>query len=185
MRGLAAPPEGKLDRVLLIESGTREAGELILSRLAGKAGGAGMHLLTCYDTPPLALSQFQNAECFSVHAPEAVRDRAKYARQLARGPYDAVIVLATGSGVLSKWKWLVALQTASRLVLADEDGAWFFVTLRNPAPLLVLALRLLRVGTVPELVVAFFRMLSVPFVLAYLVAFAIAVHVRRALARAA
>lgn len=179
MRGLFGPPRGPLERVLLVESAARESGELLLTHLTGRAGGNEMHLLTCYDTPPSALNQFAHTQCLSVHASEAVQNRTAYATQLARAPYDALIVLCTGSGVLAKWKWLLVLKTRSRVVFADEFGEFFFVTLRNPGPLLVLAIRRTRISSVPELLLWFGRMLMAPFVLAFLISHAMLVHVRR------
>lgn len=179
MRGLFGPPRGSLERVLLVESAARESGELLLTQLAGRAGGSRMDVLTCYDSAPAALSSFAHTQLLSVHAPAAVQNRTGYATQLAHQPYDALIVLCTGSGVLVRWKWLLILKTRSRVVFADEFGESFFVTLRNPGPLLVLAIRRTRISSVPELLVWFARMLMAPFVVAFLVFHAILVHVRR------
>ena len=182
MRGFFQRRDKPLRRILLIESGPRETGELLLSRLfvldGEKPSTLQCDVLTCYTTPPDSFGPTRGA-LLSVHTSEATTNRRAYVNKLASDPYDAVFILCTGSGVLAKWKWAIAAKSKSRLVIADEYGEWFFVAFQNLGQLAVLLVRRLNLASFPLLFVAVAKIFIAPFVVAYLALYAAGVHLRR------
>ena len=182
MRGFFQRTNEPLRRILLIESGPRETGELVLSRLFASGDNNASLLqcdvLTCYASGPSAFDPTRGT-LLSVHAPEATTNRRAYVNKLASHPYDAVFILCLGSGVLAKWKWAIAAKSKSRLAIADEFGDWFFVSFQNLGQLAVLALRRSNLASLPLLLIAVAKILIAPFLITYLVLYAIGVHTRR------
>jgi hypothetical protein len=182
MRGFFQRRDEALRRILLIESGPRETGELLLSRLLAPDHGQSSELhcdvLTCYTTAPDALDPMRGT-LLSVHTSEATTNRSAYVNKLASASYDAVFILCPGSGVLAKWKWAIAAKSKSRLVIADEYGEWFFVNFQNLGQLAVLLVRRLNLASFPLLFFALVKIFIAPFVVAYLALYAAGVHLRR------
>ncbi|HEX4772748.1 MAG TPA: hypothetical protein VH351_18080 [Bryobacteraceae bacterium] len=182
MRGFFRRRDEPLRRILLIESGPRETGELVLSRLfapgAGNTSELHCDVLTCYTTAPGAFNPARG-KLLSVHTPEATANRRAYVNKLASDLYDAVFILCPGSGVLAKWKWAVAAKSKSRLAIADEYGDWFFVSFSNLGQLAVLVVRRLNLASFPLLFLALAKILIAPFVIAYLALYAAQVHLQR------
>lgn len=169
-----------LTRVLLIESSPREVGDIMLARLYGQLEQPGtVDLLTCYATAPAGFD-LGRGRTYSVHQPEAVANRSSFVKSLARGPYDAIVILCAGSGVLAKWKWAILAQTDARVVFADETGDWFFVSVRNVSQLAVLMVRRMHLADIPQVLLMAGKWIVAPLTVLWLVLFAIYVHLRRA-----
>jgi hypothetical protein len=177
MRGFFRRTEGPLRRVLVIESGPREAAELTLARFAALPY---CDVLTCYKTAPEAFDAARGT-LFSVHQPDALANRRAFAKKLAHGPYDAIAILCPGSGVLAKWKWMIAAETRARLIIADEYGEWFFVSFHNLPQLAVLLIRRSNLASLPLLLLAVAKLILAPFVIGYLLLYTLVVHLRRML----
>jgi hypothetical protein len=175
MRGFLQRKEAPLRRILLIESGPRETGELLLARLPSTLQ---CDVLTCYTTAPTAFDASRGT-LLTVHTTEATTNRRAYVNKLASGSYDAIFILCPGSGVLAKWKWAIALKTKARLVIADEYGEWFFVSFQNLSQLAVLLVRRSNLASFPLLLAAIAKLFIAPFVIAFLALYAAAVHLRR------
>jgi hypothetical protein len=116
----SCPPFG---RVLLIESGSRQAAERFLQYLYQHEACVQVDVLTCFSTPPEAF-QSHFGQIFLVTDPAIAEHRQKFLRAIASAPYDVVAVLHTGSAILRKWKWMIALLTRAK-VLAVREGADF------------------------------------------------------------
>lgn len=177
MRGLWERAQPPLRRILVIESGPRETGELVLSRLLALPS-LECDVLTCYTTAPAAFNP-ERGSLLSVHAPEAISHRPAFLNKLAMAPYDAVFILCPGSGVLAKWKWAIAAKCKTRLAIADEYGEWFFVSVHNLSQLAVLLVRRSNLASFPLLLLAIAKLLVAPLVIAYLILYAVLIHLRR------
>ena len=172
MRGLLSVRHLSLDRVLLIESGPRELTEKALSTLYTRAPSR-LDLLTCYDRPPKSFDP-DRGTVYSVHAAEAVAHRRRFAEKLARHPYTAVAVLAAGSPVLAKWKWLIVLRTRASVVVLDKNAELLPFSVARAK-----AVADIFVQSFSRAAVTGFQLLLAPFAIAYLVLFTLAIHLRR------
>ena len=178
MTGFFARQPAELSRVLLIESCSREVGELLLQRFYGKPALARLDVLTCYPSAPSALDT-RRSQLLSVHGAEAAANRRAFLKSLCRGPYDAVAIVCSGSGVLSKWKWAIAAKTRARIVFADETGQWFPFDMRHLPALAVLLLRRSNIASLPHLLWTIASILVAPFTVLFLAIYTLLVHLRR------
>jgi hypothetical protein len=124
MEGL---PPSELGTVLLIESGPRAEGEKAIAYLY-ECGAKELDILTCFPDAPKSFHADRGA-LISVHSQEARTNRKAFVRDLCSRPYNSVVVLTVGSGVLRNWKLVIAFRTFKRLVLLDRDLE--FVSLRR------------------------------------------------------
>jgi hypothetical protein len=182
MRGLFTRTDAGFDRILFIESGERDTAEQILARLYTAPGIERVDVLTCLDTRP---EQFDSARgtLYSVHAPEAVASRRAFVDRMARGPYSAIAIVCSGSGILEKWKWAIALRTRAKVVIADEHANLFPLDYEHRDELLTLLSTRITpdFGFLGELARLAGEFIVMPFTIAYLILFTIFVHLRRKL----
>jgi hypothetical protein len=118
------------ERILLIESGPRESGDKALRFLYGVKRAAQIDLLTCFSTAPDSFDAARGC-VYSVHDREVVANRSRFIGKLARNPYTLVAVLCTGSPILQRWKWAIALRTSARLILMNEEANYFTADVWN------------------------------------------------------
>ena len=180
----AQPP---FDRILLIESGQRAVAERILTYLYQEKSAERIDLLTCYSGWPAAFDA-NRGTVFSVHDPEARRNRRAFIRKLAGGPYDLVALLCTGSPILERWKWTIALLTPARLILVNESAKYFGLDIWNLRTARLMLFKRLNpfadadMGSSAEaLITSVMDLLLTPFVVGYLLLTTAVIHLRRLL----
>ena len=157
-------------RVLLIESGSRSLLEKIIPIIYRDYGAeVPIDVVTCYDGAPKALN-LETGKVFWVPG-YGPRDRERLLAELLGRQYSIV---------LTKWKWWLAYRIPAKVFILNENGDYFWVHLANWR--IIVHFVLFRAGmTEAGAVYSLARMLLFPFTLAYLVAFAGWVHLKRRL----
>lgn len=166
-------------RVLVIESGSRDLVEDLLPGLYEIYGESlQIDLVTCYAGTPVALKP--GAQVWRVTDFPGTKGRGELLRQLRQKQYDVAGILCSGEPILFKWKWFLALGLPSKIFALNENGDYFWLDRRHWS--VIRHFILFRLGLAGEGAVATIgRLLLFPFALAYLAAFALTVHLRRAL----
>jgi hypothetical protein len=173
------------DHILLIESGQRRVVEQILPYLYGEKNARRVDLLTCYSGSPSTFDA-NRGTVFSVHDPEARRNRRAFIRKLSGGSYDLVALLCTGSPILEKWKWTIALLTPARLILVNESAKYFGLDIWNLRTARLMLFKRLNpfadadMGSFAETVItSLIDLLLTPFVVGYLLLTTAVIHLCR------
>jgi len=176
MRRFLARAQPSFERLLLIESGPREAGEKILRYLYDVRNVEHVDLLTCYSNPPEAFDHARGT-VYSVHDREVVENRRRFVGKLAETPYSLVAILCTGSPILERWKWAVAMRTSARLIVLNEEANYFTVDIWNLSSVrLMLGKRASDRGLA---LASLMTWIFAPVTVAYLAAYTGMVHLRR------
>lgn len=185
MRRFVARAQPSFDRVLLIESGPRKVTEEILPFLYNVKGALAVDLLTCYAGRP-AEFDVDRGTLYSVNDPEVRKDRTKLIRKLCSDRYDLVALLCTGSPILAKWKWIVALRSRARLIVVNESAKYFGLDIWNLGTARLMLLKRLNPfadsslsGFAEAGLTSFAGLLVVPFTLLYLALSTVSIHLRR------
>jgi hypothetical protein len=178
MTGLLRKSRLPFGRVLLIESGSRHVSDRFLHHLYQLENCGQVDVLTCFSTPPEAFQRCRG-QVFFITDPAIAGDRRQFLRTIASTPYDIVAVLRTGSGILRKWKWAIALLTRAKILIVKENAGFVFLdygclqNIKVDVPRLrreqITGLRLLG------------EVLLMPFMILYLFLYAGCVHLRRLL----
>ncbi|MDZ7639206.1 MAG: hypothetical protein U5J83_13305 [Bryobacterales bacterium] len=180
MRYLFRKTVPPMRRVLLVESGPRALTERFLPVLRQVCGNAvEVDVFSCLPMPETgALPGTRNFYRSQQHAGRA--GRTAFVKSLRAEGYQGLVLLCANSPMLLRWKWALALQLPAKVLIANEnaDCYWLDIAHWRNAKSMVAERFGLR-GT------ASFRMLgellAFPFVLFYLLLFALVVHSRRAL----
>lgn len=164
-------------RVLLIESGSRSLLEKFIPIIYRDYGAqVPIDVVTCYDGAPKTLN-LENGKVFWVpdYGPE---QREQLLSELLDRQYSIVGVVCSAEPVMTKWKWWLVYKIPAKVFILNENGDYFWVHLANWR--IILHFVLFRAGmTEAGAVYTLARMLLFPFTLAYLVAFAGWVHLKR------
>ena len=173
MRPHRLPP---VQRVLLVESGSRELLEALLPKLPGLFGQpVAVDLVTCYGGVPKG---FGDGEVHRVADYGSPALRATLYRKLQANRYQVTGLICSGEPVMNKWKWMLALRVPAKVFLLNENGDYVWMD-REHLPTLWEFARfrsgLAGAGAVRTLG----RLLLFPFSLIFLLSYALAVHLRR------
>ena len=166
-------------RVLIIESGSRDLVEDLLPGLYEIYGESlQIDLVTCYAGIPVTLKP--TAQVWCVTDFPGAKGRSELLQQLRQKHYDVAGILCSGEPIMLKWKWFLALGLPSKIFVLNENGDYFWLDRGHWS--VIRHFILFRLGLAGEGAVATIgRLLLFPFAIAYLAAFAITVHLRRAL----
>ncbi len=170
----------RLTNVLFIESGEREASEPAIRQLYVNYSVQHLDVLTCFDTAPACFDDTRG-RLLSVHAPEALENRMRYVDHLIAGHYDAVAILCSASGILAKWKYLIALRSRTKTFIVDEDAHLFPIDYAHRGQILDLISRRITssLGIVGEAARLMGELIASPFVIGFLIVSTVNIHVRR------
>ena len=167
------------DRVLIIESGSRDLVEDLLPGLYELYGEKmQLDLVTCFAGAPAALKP--SARIWRVNDYPGTKGRRNLLSQLRQANYGVAGILCSNETIMMKWKWFLALGVPAKIFALNENGDYFWLdcghwsTIRH---FLLFRLGLAGASAVPTIG----RLLLFPFALAYLCAFAATVHLRRLL----
>ncbi|MBV9504787.1 MAG: hypothetical protein JO323_07250 [Acidobacteriia bacterium] len=171
-----------VNAILLVESGSRGLLERLLPTLRTTWGDdIFIDIVSCYTSLPQGFrSDTTRLYCVSQYRGRDLR-RALYSR-LAANQYAYVGIICSAEKLMTKWKWALALKLPARLFIINENAdffwfdrfhwrvVWRFVLYRSGLS-----------GANGVRVLA--GLLLFPFTLLYLLLYATAVHLRRAVRR--
>jgi hypothetical protein len=167
------------DRVLLVESGSRELLEALLPGLYEIHTGARIDLVTCYAGVP-AHFQTDRGDVFRVGDYLGRPGRGRLYSELRARRHTVIGIICSGEPVMTKWKWALAWHVPAKLFILNENGDYFWVDREHFDSIrhfIAFRAGLSGAGAIPAIA----RLLLFPFTLLYLVAYAAAVHARRRL----
>lgn len=164
------------DRILLIESGSRETLERLLPRLPGAFGEPEIDLVTCYAGQPKNFA----GRIFNINEYGGPAARERLLADLAARDYQLTGMLCTGEPIMTKWKWWLIWKLPSKAFIVNEGADLFWLDRLHLNYLGMLALD--RAGlTGSAAVPALARLAFLPFTVTFLLSYAAAVHLRRKL----
>lgn len=170
------------DRILLVESGPRELAERVLQNMRAVNPTVAIDVLTCYQGAPAGMPD--ESEVYSVNEHRGWGNRSRLAAALAARQYCVTGVICAGTPVLPKWKWWAAWHARpSKILIVNENADWFWLDAYHLAFVgrLVAARLGIGHGAGERMLDLVGHAVVFPFALAYLLAFAAYVHLRRAL----
>jgi hypothetical protein len=171
-----------VNAILLVESGSRGLLEKIVPSLRQTWGNdVPIDLVTCYSSLPRGFHP-ETTRVYRVADYRGRQGRRKLYRELARNRYSMLGIICSEEPVMTKWKWVLALRIPAKVFIVNENGDYFWFDRQHLGVIRhFVALRsgLAGAGAVRTLA----RLFSFPFSLVYLLLYAAAVHVRRALRR--
>ena len=166
----------ELSRILLVESGSRRVTENVIPRMRGQFGdGVPIDLLTCFADSPAGFARIYNVNDYR-------RRRRSLARELRSNRYAVAGILCSGERTLSKWKWGLVLALPAKFLLINENADYFWLDRGHWGNIRqFIKVRMGFAGA--GMVRAFTRVAVFPFTLSYLLLFAAAMYLRRAVYR--
>jgi hypothetical protein len=178
MRYLRTKYVPKFDRVLLIESGSRELFETFIPWIYRTYGDqVQIDLVTCYAGEPHGYKT-ANGRVFRVTDYAGAPARQKLYAELAERNYSIVGIICSAEPIMTKWKWVLATRLRSKMFVLNENGDWFWVDYSNWKT--IRHFFLFRAGlSGAEAVPTIGRLLLFPLTFAFLAMYAAFVHLRR------
>jgi len=172
----------KVTSILLIESGSRGLIEGVIGGLRQTWGDSvSIDLVTCYSTLPKGFEP-HNTRVYRVGDYRGRAARSRLVAELRGNGYGLLGVICSGEVVMAKWKWMLALRIPAKIFIINENGDYFWLDrlhLNSVTQFVLFRSGLAGAGAVRTLV----RLISFPFALLYLLAYATTAHARRALRR--
>ena len=172
----SVPP---FSRVLLVESGSRDLFEELLSGLYDHHPQMKADLVTCYAGVPKNFRADLGAVYRVTDYPDS-RSRKRFYKELARNRYVIVGIICSAEPIMTKWKWWLAAKVPAKIFIINENGDYFWLDRGHLAG--IRRFILFRAGlTGTGAVRAIARLVLFPFTLLYLILYAATVHLRRKL----
>lgn len=171
-----APP---FSRVLLVESGSRQLLEDLLSGLYEVHPHMTADLVTCYAGTPVHYRTDRGKVYRVTDYPDPASRRRFYA-ELAANRYDVCGLICSAEPIMTKWKWMLAARLPAKVFILNENGDYFWLDRghwNSVRHFMLFRAGLSGAGAVRTIL----RLLLFPFTLLYLVLFAATVHLRRKL----
>jgi len=168
----------EITRILLIESGSRPITEIVIPHFRAQFGDAiPIDLVTCFPSPPRGF-----ANTYNVNEYLGRERRLRLARELRANHYAVAGILCSGEPFLNKWKWVLAATLPAKLLVINENGDYFWLDRGHWPAIRQFAKH--RLGLADAGIVrAIARVVVLPFTFSFLLLYAAAVHLRRALYR--
>ena len=169
----------RYDRVLLIESGSRQLFEDLLAGLYDAHPDMQADLVTCYAGVPEHFKTGRG-KVYRIHNYPGSRARRAFYSELAANRYNIIIMICAAQPIMTKWKWMLVARVRKKLLILNENGDYFYFDRGNLSTIREFVL--FRAGMSGAVAVrTLSRLLAFPFALLYLILFAAAVHLRRKL----
>ncbi len=169
------------DRALLVESGSREVSERLLTTLRRIHGEhITIDLVSCYAGIPAGFAP-EGPAGTSVYRVSEYQGRAGLNRLVGelRNRYPVVGIICSAEPIMTKWKWALLAKLPAKIFIVNENGDYFWLDYSNWR--ITGYFFLFRAGLVgPGAAGAVARLVFVPFTLAYLLLYAAGIHIRRA-----
>ena len=165
------------DRVLLIESGSRELLDDLLPGLYSLYPGMRLDLVTCYAGQPAAFLQARG-DVYRVTEYVGREGRKRLYRLLGQRRYQVVGMICSAEPIMTKWKWVLALRLPAKVFMLNENGDYFWLDRGHWK--VIRHFVLFRAGlTGAGAVATLARLAAFPFTVLYLLLYAATVHFRR------
>ncbi|MBZ5591385.1 MAG: hypothetical protein LAP39_04050 [Acidobacteriia bacterium] len=166
----------ELSRILLVESGSRQIIENVIPRIQTQFGDAvPIDLVTCLSSRPAGFARIYDVNDYRGR-------RGALARELRANRYAVAGILCSGERILSKWKWGLVLAVPAKFLVINENADYFWLDRGHWANLRQFIK--VRAGFADAGIVrAFARVVVLPFTFSFLLLYAAAMHLRRALYR--
>jgi hypothetical protein len=172
----SVPP---FSRVLLVESGSRDLFEELLSGLYGHHPQMKADLVTCYAGVPKNF-RTELGNVYRVNEYPDGRSRQRLYKQLAANRYVIVGIICSAEPIMTKWKWMLAARLSGKVFVLNENGDYFWLDRAHLGAIRHFVL--FRAGlTGTGAVRALARLVLFPFTLLYLILYAATIHLRRKL----
>ena len=172
----SVPP---FSRVLLVESGSRELFEKLLSVMYQNHPEMICDLVTCYAGTPESFRPDQGS-VYRVTDYPAGPARQRLYQELGANQYKIVGIICSAEPIMTKWKWMLAARLPGKVFVLNENGDYFWMDHGHLASIRYFIL--FRAGlTGSGAVRTLARVVLFPFSLLYLILYAITIHLRRAL----
>lgn len=166
-------------RVLLIESGSRQLLEDLLSGLYNVHPEMQADLVTCYAGVPRNFDETRG-QVYRVGEFSGSAGRRKLFTELATNNYTVAGMICSAEPIMTKWKWAIALRLPAKVFILNENGDYFWLD-RGHWPsvrhFVLFRAGLSGAGAVRTLA----RLVLFPLTLLYLILYAATVHLRRKL----
>lgn len=167
------------ERVLLVESGSRQLFEDLLNGLYDVHPQMQADLVTCYAGVPEHF-RTERGKVYRVTDYSGSEARKRLYRELAANHYTVVGIICAAQPIMTKWKWVLAARMPAKVFILNENGDYFWFDRGHWSMIrhfMLFRAGLSGAGAVRTLA----RLLLFPFALLYLVLFATTVHLRRRL----
>ncbi len=168
----------EVQRILLVESGSRGLIEQLVPILRQYWPEAPIGLVTCYAGLPDVLAAEPAVEVFHVSDYQGRAGRKRLYRELTRRGYAIMGILCSGEPIMTKWKWALALRVPAKVFVVNENCDFFWLDRSQLATLMRFLLYRMGMGgaqAVPTLL----RLVLFPLTVLYLLLYAALVHLRR------
>jgi hypothetical protein len=140
-------------------------------------GDIPIDLVTCFTDAPAG-----TANIYNVNDYRGRKRRVALVRELRGKGYAVAGIICSGEIVLNKWKWVLAAAVPAKFLVVNENGDYFWLDRGHWANARQFIRH--RAGLADAGIVrAAARVAAFPFTLSYLLLYAAAVHLRRALYR--
>lgn len=164
-------------RVLLVESGSRDLFEDLLSGLYDVHPDMKADLVTCYAGVPQHFRS-ERGGVYRVNDYPNSSSRKKLYSLLAANRYTVVGIICSAEPIMAKWKWVLAARLPGKVFVLNENGDYFWLDrghLSNIRHFILFRAGLTGAGAVRTLA----RLALFPFTLLYLILYAATIHLRR------
>lgn len=164
-------------RVLLVESGSRQLLEDLLTGLYDVHPEMRADVLTCYAGTPVNFD-VSRGKTYRVGDYSGPAGRRRLFADLAANQYTVGGIICSGEPIMTKWKWAIALRLPVKVFILNENGDYFWLDRGHWASIrhfVLFRAGLSGAGAVRTLA----RLILFPLTLLYLVLYAATVHLRR------
>jgi len=164
--------------MLVVESGARALLDGFLPSLTQLYGDQlTVDVVTCFPGEPQGF-QPHKAKIYRVTDYPDGEARRKLFQELRDNGYDVIGIVCSAQPIMTKWKWALAFRVLAKLFILNENGDWFWFDYSNWR--IILHFIAFRAGlTGADAILTPLRLLVFPFTFAYLLLYAVWVHLRR------
>ncbi|HLJ18452.1 MAG TPA: hypothetical protein VKV15_28435 [Bryobacteraceae bacterium] len=179
MRNFFTSKTPPFTRVVLIESGSRELIEGFLPGFYERFGEQlRVDLVTCYGGVPRGFRE-DRGQVYRVSDYQGSAARQNLYKELAANGYKIGGILCSAEPIMTKWKWALALKLPVKILVINENLDYFWLDWAHRK--IILHFILFRAGmTGAGAVSTLARLAAFPFTLLYLLLYAAAQHLKRA-----
>lgn len=171
MRGFFTRRTPATSPILLIESGPRRLGELTVERLKLAFGPeTQVDALHCQLSPPVGVERSWGVQS---------QGRWALLRELRQQGHPTAALLAAGDPIMAPWRWATLALLPAKFLIVNENGDFFWLDRGNASTLVQFLQH--RSGLGGESAVrSLSRIVLIPLAFAYLLLYAGAIHLIRA-----
>ena len=164
-----------VNRVLLVESGSRHLLEYVLKPLKNMFGeDVEIGLVTCYQGEPAGFA----GPVYRLNDYGGVGGRERLGRELEEAGFSIAGIICAAEPIMTKWKWWLAWRLPVKVFIINENADFFWFDRsrwRTLLKFLFYRAGLSGAAAVPTLL----RLIFFPLTLSYLLLYAATVHLRR------